>query len=147
MEHRVVIDASTALKWQFKDESELEEAVNLLLDYKESKVVFIVPALFYYEITNAIHIAVKRQRMSEGEGEEILEDMLSIETSSEASPDIIRSAYRKARKFNISVYDAVYVALSEKNKVLFYTGDKRLYNAIREKDRFIRWIGDYKKIK
>lgn len=142
----MVIDASAALKWQFKDESESEKALNLLLDYEEFRVSFIVPRLFYYETTNAIYIAVKRERMSEDKGEEILEDILSIGASVDDSIDIMKTAYRNARKYNISVYDSLYLTLAEKDRVLFYTGDKRLYNAIRDKNRFIRWVGDYRKV-
>jgi predicted nucleic acid-binding protein len=142
----VVIDASAALKWQFKDESESEEAVALLADYDELKVGFIVPRLFYYEIANAISIAVRRERMAEDVGEEILDDMVSLEASVVDSTDITRTAYRNARKFNISVYDSVYVTLAEKNKALFYTGDRKLYSHIRDKSKFIRWIGDYRRI-
>ncbi len=38
MESKIVIDASAALKWQFRDETDAENAVNMLLDYEGEKV-------------------------------------------------------------------------------------------------------------
>ncbi len=141
----IVIDANVALKWQFKDECEIEQAVNLLLDYKDNKVSFIVPRLFYYEIANAIHIAVQRKRITEEDGEATIKDILEIETTVVDSLELIKSAYLNARKYNISVYDSMYFTLTKDQGCLLFTGDKKFYNTFKDKKRFIKWIGDYRK--
>lgn len=68
MAGKVVIDASVALKWQFKDELETEQAIQMLSDLIEGKIGLISPSLFAYEIVNAIHIAIVRERIPGEEG-------------------------------------------------------------------------------
>jgi len=40
------------------------------------------------------------------------------------------------------VYDASYLSLAKKNNIGFVTGDKRLYNAVKDKLKWVKWIGD-----
>ncbi len=68
MAGKIVIDASVALKWQFKDELETDQAVQMLADLIEGKIGLISPSLFAYEIVNAIHIAIGRERIPEEKG-------------------------------------------------------------------------------
>lgn len=143
MAYKIVIDASAALKWQFEDETEAEQAVNVLLDYKDDKVSFVVPELFYYELANAIHIAVQRERITEDDGKDIINDMLAIETTVVDSLELIRKAYINARRYKISVYDSMYFTFAADKGILLLTGDKRFFNAFKDRGKFIRWIGDY----
>ncbi|MEK6582722.1 MAG: type II toxin-antitoxin system VapC family toxin, partial [Nitrospirota bacterium] len=76
MNFNIVIDASVAVKWHIKDESEVEQAIEILLDYNSGKVGFIEPQLFYYETSNAVNVAVQRKRITEDEGRDIIKDML-----------------------------------------------------------------------
>ncbi len=41
-----------------------------------------------------------------------------------------------------SVYDASYISLAKKNNIDFVTGDKRLYNGVKDRLKWIKWIGD-----
>jgi predicted nucleic acid-binding protein len=145
VELKITIDASAALKWQFRDETNIEDAVNMLLDYEESKVYFIVPRLFYYEIANAIYIAVQRGRITDDVGKSIINDMLAIEAEVIDSLELLKTAYLNAKKYGISVYDSIYLTLADEHGVLLYTGDRKFYNTIKDKKRFIRWIGDYRR--
>ncbi len=145
MSDKIVIDASIALKWQFNDELETEQAVKLFLDYEDNKIEFVVPRLFYYEIANAIHIAVLRKRITEDDGKTIISDLLEIETKEMDSLGLVKNAYRNARRYNISVYDSVYFTIANDNGFLFFTGDKKLYNTFKGRKEIVRWIGDYAK--
>ncbi|MBI4830105.1 MAG: type II toxin-antitoxin system VapC family toxin [Candidatus Lindowbacteria bacterium] len=46
-------------------------------------------------------------------------------------------------RFNISAYDAAYVALADTLQVQFVTADKRLFDSAR-KLNFIKWIGQFR---
>jgi len=144
MDYNIVIDASVAVKWHIKDESAIEQAVNILFDYNAGRVGFIEPRLLYYETANAVNIAVQRKRITEDEGKDIIKDMLAIEMTVVDNPELIRNAYSVARKYNISVYDALYLEVAKENGILFYTGDKKFYNSMKGKKDFVRWIGDYR---
>lgn len=146
MDFSIVVDASVAVKWYIKDESESDRAIDILLDYKEGKVSFVEPLLLYYEIANAVHIAVQRKRVTEDDGKDIIRDMLDLEMTFVDSVEMIRNAYGIARKYNISVYDAFYIEVAKDNGIMLYTGDKKFYNAVKDKKKFIKWIGEYERV-
>lgn len=146
MDFNAVVDASVALKWYIKDETDINEAIDILLDYESGKINFIVPRLFYYEIANVIHIAVQRKRLSEDEGKNIINDLLDIKTSIIDTNELIRNAYQKARKYNLSVYDALYLEVARGHGITLYTADKKFYDSVREKNKFVKLIRDYKRI-
>ncbi|MBW2664528.1 MAG: type II toxin-antitoxin system VapC family toxin [Deltaproteobacteria bacterium] len=49
-----------------------------------------------------------------------------------------------ARSFTRSVYDALYLSVAEERNFDFVTGDKRLYNSVKEKLKWVKWIGQMK---
>ena len=146
MDFNIVVDASVAIKWYIKDESEINQAVDILLDYEVGKINFFVPRLFHYETANVIHIAVQRKRITEDEGKNIINDMLDIKTTLVDSEELIRDAYINARKYNISAYDALYLGVAKEHGMILYTADRKLYNSVKEKKKYVKWIGDYKRL-
>lgn len=145
MEDRIVIDASVALKWQFKDELETEQAIQMLIDFINGKIELISPNLFAYEIANAVNIAVIKERMSEKEGLDAINDILSIGVVFFDFASLVERSFRIARIYKRSVYDCAYLSLAEKEGCMIYTADKRFFNAIKDRIKFIRWVGDYGK--
>jgi len=143
MDYSIVTDASIALKWYVRDEVDAEHAFAILLDYEQGRFRFIVPRLFYYEIVNAVHIAVRRKRITEEEGRDIIKDTLYLQMTVSDSPEILQNAYRFARKYNISVYDAVYLSAAKENSSDFYTADRKLYETLKGKENSVRWVADY----
>lgn len=140
---RFVIDASMALKWQFKDELETKGAMQLFSDFIEREVDLLSPTLFAYEVVNAVHIAISRERIPEGEGIGIITDILGVGVTLVDFSGLIERTFNLARLYNRSAYDCAYIALAEKEDCIFYTGDQRLYNALKDKLAFVRWAGDY----
>jgi predicted nucleic acid-binding protein len=49
-----------------------------------------------------------------------------------------------AREFNLSAYDAAYLTLAQRVGESLVTGDKRLYNAVKDKLEWAVWMGDYR---
>jgi predicted nucleic acid-binding protein len=56
-----------------------------------------------------------------------------------------KRAYTLARKYRRSVYDSLYLDLAEPRRCESWTGDRKLYNAVKAQLPFVRWIGDYGK--
>jgi hypothetical protein len=56
-----------------------------------------------------------------------------------------RRAFIIAQRFQQRAYDCLYVALAEQQGVEFWTGDRRLYNALPTHYVFVQWIGDYQR--
>jgi predicted nucleic acid-binding protein len=139
---KLAIDASTAAKWQLSEEPEAGQARNMLWDYAAERVAFVAPKIWHYEIANVINKAVSTRRLTEGEGQQAFEALqaLDIEFIEWPSPT---EAYRLARMYRRSVYNSLYLATAQANSVDLWTGDHRLYNAVKNQLSFVRWIGDY----
>jgi predicted nucleic acid-binding protein len=140
---RVVIDASVALKWRLRDEEATQQADALLEDFLAGKLVLLTPTLFDYEIANALRVAVTRQRLSESDAVATLADF--------AQYAIVRYDYAgiSSRTFDLSgqhqrsAYDSAYMALAQAQGVWFFTGDKRLFNAVGQILAWVKWLGVY----
>jgi len=48
-----------------------------------------------------------------------------------------------ARSHNRSIYDASYILVAKKHNVDLTTGDKRPFNSVKDKQEFVKWLGDY----
>lgn len=139
----IVIDASVALKWQFRDEVETGQAIKILSDFVDGKIELISPTLFAYEIVNAIHIAVVRKRISEKEGRAAVNDILAMEIKLHDFAELAGSTFNLAQGYKISAYDSAYLSLAVKQGCVMYTADRHLFNALQSKITPIRWVGDY----
>jgi predicted nucleic acid-binding protein len=140
---KAVIDASAALKWQFKDEEASDAAITLLGDFVQGKIELITATLFSYEILSALNVAITRGRISETIGKKALTYLTSLGIEEKTFYDLIGPTFKIARKHHLSPYDCAYIALAEKEECDFYTGDKKLFNAAKIHLPKVKWIGNY----
>ncbi len=143
MADKYVVDASVALKWQFKDELETKGAMRMLRAFINREVDLLSPSLFAYEIVNAVHIAVSRERIPEREGMGAINDLLSLGVKLVDFDGLVERTFSLSRIHDRSVYDCSYLALAEKEDCPLYTADKRFFNALNSKIKRIKWVGDY----
>jgi predicted nucleic acid-binding protein len=137
----LVVDASVILKWQLEDEEHLAQALALRDDFTLHRTVLLVaPVLVAYEITNAIHNAARKLRLSQRTADSALANLLAYEVLLHA-PAPAR-ALAVARRLGVSGYDAAYVALAEALQSELWTADGRLFRAT-SKANGVRWIADY----
>jgi predicted nucleic acid-binding protein len=137
----VVVDASVVLKWQLDDETHVERAVALRDDHLlNGTIMAVAPTLLWYEVTNAIHDAARRKRLSSRVAENALAYLMACDVVLHvpAPPEILRLAGR----MEISGYDAAYVELAERLRVELWTADGPLYRAANALGS-VHWIGDY----
>jgi predicted nucleic acid-binding protein len=139
-----VVDASVALKFQFHDEEAVGQATFLLADFVDGKIDLLAPTLLTYEIVSAIHVAINRKRIDEAVGYKAVSYLASLGIQLHQFDDLIEPTFRLARKHGLSPCDCCYLALAERMKCDFITGDRRLYNSCENKIRRVKWIGDYR---
>ena len=139
-----VLDATVALKWQFEDEEGTSAAMALLEDFIEGRIELITPTLFPYEILGAINVAINRKRIGEEAGYRAMNYITSLGIELRSFDNLIGTAFYMARQYGLSSYDCAYLALAEKEKCDFFTGDKKLFNSIKNRLPWIKWIGDYR---
>jgi predicted nucleic acid-binding protein len=138
-----VIAASVALKGQFEDEEVVSPAMALLHDFVEGRLELITPTIFTYEIVSAINIAINRNRIREEAGYRAIIYITSLGIELRGFNELIGPAFYMARQYGLSPYDCACMALAEKEKCDFITGDKKLYNVVNNRLSWVKWIGDY----
>lgn len=134
----MVVDASVVLCAFFPDEQQ-PQAQALIRDHVVGRMRLVAPTLILYEVTNAVVQAVRRGRITDDAGEDMLAafDGLGVETKSVAWQQVLPLA----RRFDRSAYDAAYLALAEAREEPLVTRDVHLYNAVRDHLDWVRWIG------
>jgi len=141
----LVVDASVVVKWKITTEDYAREAEDLLLDWRYHRVQLLAPHLLPAEVMSAFLRAHRRGRVSEDEAKEAMQDLLALPfVLFDVAPLAIR-ALALAQQHNQRSYDCFYVALAERESVELWTGDQRLYNAVRGPCACMRWIADYQR--
>lgn len=142
---RYVIDASVAIKWHLRDEQFVDESDALLADMLDGRVVLIAPDHIRYEVANAIHTAVRMDRLSEADGRLALEQFLEWQLPTATGDGLIIAAYDIARRFGCALYDGLYLALADHIGAPLVHADRRLHNTLNLQFAHERWIEDYRR--
>lgn len=121
----LVLDASAALAWSIADESD-GEALALLKRVGADGAV--VPALWLFEMENGLRNAMRRGRITEGEARATQANLASLPIRVVDSTERIafHGALELANRFDLSVYDAVYLDVALRHKGELVTRDRRL---------------------
>ena len=121
-----VLDCSLALAWALPDETS-KRADRFLAEISRKSVLW-VPALWWYEIANALTMAERRQRLAEADRIRLVEiyGMLPIQTDSHLIPDVMWRFHALAREYGLSAYDAAYLELAQRRRVPLLTCDAQL---------------------
>jgi len=86
-----------------------------------------------YEFTNAALQRLKRAEFSAGEAEAAVAHLAILPLRVYDGPSLDVPALRIAAALGLpAAYDAQYVALAEELEAEFWTGDRQLYDAVRE---------------
>jgi len=120
-----VVDASVAAAWLLADEESrtAEEALSLL----ETEDA-LVPDLFWHEIRNILLTAERRKRISSEEVLACIMRLTSLPLRTVSSEDHL-PILRLAGKYQLSAYNAAYLALAIAENVSLATLDARLERA------------------
>jgi len=138
----LVLDASVVLKWYLPDEECGQEALSILEQHVAGDVALLAPTILPYEVLNALLVAERMDRIAKDVTEEAFHAFLELEINFQNSfrdyPDVLSVA----RSFQRSAYDASYLSLARAKNIDFVTGDKRVYNSVKDKLKWVKWIGE-----
>jgi predicted nucleic acid-binding protein len=133
----IVLDASIVLAGTMPDEHS-ELANGILLQVAEEGAL--APAIFPWEVANALSVAVRRNRLSYAHAEEIFDDItdLNIAVEDTQTATIWVDVFGLSQRHALSVYDAGYLELALRMKFPLATLDKALADAaMRENLRLV----------
>lgn len=145
MRNAVVVDTSVVVKW-ILDEPDSKIALALLTEWTDKEIDILAPALLAYEITNVLYQRVHRDEMSLVKAKQALAKVIlsELELDFSQDPALSTQAMELAHSFNLpATYDAHYLALAEREGCELWTADKRMWNTIRGKLAWVRWMEDY----
>lgn len=113
-------------------------------EWKVNQLQVVAPTLFYYEVTNALFRMGKVGQITKEQAKEALTDALSFNIilyGNQQLPSLHQTALDLGNVFNLSAsYDAHYLALAQCLRCDFYTGDKRLYNTVKNKLNWVKLV-------
>jgi len=134
MAGKIVVDTSVLIKWiKTKDEELLEEARRLLRQVETKPIDVHVPALLLYEIGN---ILLLKTDLAAPELDQTINDLESLPfiVAPPATP-LLRRAAGVGKQYNLTFYDASFLALAIELDCLLITADGRFFNRIKSLPR------------
>jgi predicted nucleic acid-binding protein len=119
-----VLDSSVVVKWfSPHDEEHRSKALSLLNLYKDEKIDLYIPELAICEVSNALRY---NKNFSEGEVIGILKFLMNLELSIvNLTQDIVSKSLEISYEDNITVYDAIFIGLSNVLKIPLITANPK----------------------
>ena len=122
-----VIDASIAACWAFEDEDHPVAALALERIRTDAALV---PSLWWFEVRNTLIVNERRGRLTEADVTVFLRGLARLGVTIDRTPDEA-AVLTLARRHRLTVYDASYLELAQREGVLLATLDTDLVNAAR----------------
>jgi predicted nucleic acid-binding protein len=120
----VVVDASAALKW-ILDEDGQEAALSLL-----AEDILHAPDFLLVEVANVLWSKVRRRILDRSQADAAYEAIAAVPVAYTSVAELTLPARTLAHALDLSVYDALYVALAERLRCALATADTRLAGAM-----------------
>ena len=124
----VVPDSSVVLKWFRRAEAGLEQAEALRQAHLDGQILFVVPDLLLYEIANVLRFKSDLDEEAVRSAVRSL-TQIHLEISPITEPRLQR-AVALAYKYNLTVYDATFIALAEEVGGDFVTADEKFLDKV-----------------
>lgn len=125
----LVVDSSVAVKW-FITETHTAEALRILTDYRNGRLTLLAPDLIYAEFGNIIWKKQVFQGLHATMSEAVIHQFSQLQIRATLSQLLLMDAYNIASTHKRTVYDSLYIALSQREQCPFVTADEKLVNAI-----------------
>lgn len=120
------------MKWVLSGEPYDENAVKVKDDFVSNISELYAPSLIMHEVANSVWKALKRKQIPEEKGQQALKFLDDLQVPlHELNWNELSEVLTIANKFDITVYDACYLFLSEKMQAQLITADEKLYQKAR----------------
>lgn len=129
-----VLDSSMALAWALPDEASAEAEKFMDHASRDSTIALLVPALWWYEIANALTCARRRKRLTEADAARLIElyGRLPLQTDASLGGESAWRQHALAVEHGLSAYDAAYLELAHRSGAGLASFDERLRAAARK---------------
>ncbi len=133
-----VVDASVGIKL-YVAEPFAERARDLFMGQPASRLH--VPGLFFGECANILWKYVRRFGMPLADARRIVPDLRALDLQRTPTIELIDDALDIALAYEITAYDACYVALAARLAIPLVTADEALVRKFASAAYDVRWLG------
>jgi predicted nucleic acid-binding protein len=128
-----ILDSSVIFKWfSYENEKNVDKALSILDMYRENKLEIIIPELVIYEVSNALRY---NNNFSSIETRKIISTLINMELNMIGlSNRVIDSTIRIAYEENITIYDAVFISLSNVMKIPLISANPRHHKLLKRRN-------------
>ena len=121
-----VVDTSALIRL-FVPDGPLPHGIEVFFQgVEQGRNTAIAPELLIVESANVLNKKRINGDLSEGESDQLLSDLVSMPIRYYAHRSIIMSAYGFSKQFDLTLYDAIYIALSVDHAAILFTADRKL---------------------
>jgi len=140
----VCVDASLAVKVAVT-ESDSDKADALFEEWSNEGMQLIAAVFFDVETDSILRQkVVLRKELTPEQAETAFVKLQALPIQQVSVPGQRQRAWEIATEFGFAtVYDATYLALAELRGCEFWTADERLFNRVKNKLSFVKWLGNY----
>jgi predicted nucleic acid-binding protein len=142
MPTNVVVDSSVAIKW-FLPEPHDTVAKRLLDGYRQGWLTLLAPDLIDAEVGNILWKRHQFHGLDEVDARQILAEFRSLQIVITPNGALLEEAFRLAVLHRRTVYDSLYLALSEREHCPFVTADERFANAVSAAFPSVVWLPNW----
>jgi predicted nucleic acid-binding protein len=115
----------------------------VLFAFQAGRIDLVAPDHLRYEVPSAIRNGVRTRRLTSDQARTAIADFLNWRLPTVGDDDLIRAAYEQTLRFGCSLYEGLYLALSESIGCPFLFADDRLRNALGNRFPSAMWIEDW----
>ncbi len=127
-EANYVIDASVVYKWYGAEEEGGTEAQALRSRFYDKRIQVHAPELLLIEVGNALRF---NRQLTETSVATYLKDLAGMGlTLHTLTPDLLRRMNALSWKYNLSMYDALYLAIAEQTGAPLITADEQMLKQV-----------------
>lgn len=129
----VVVDTSVVAKWFFHIEEQHADKADLILeDFYNNKIRLISPELMLFEITNVL-----KNKVTQEDTKKIciIDKLYDMGIIFKVDKNILKNSLNNAYKYNLSVYDGIFLATAQYFQGQLVTDDRKLFTNYSNKDK------------
>jgi predicted nucleic acid-binding protein len=138
----MVVDSSVMAKW-ILPEPDSAQAQRLISEVALKGARLVVLDLAFVEVTNAIWKRYRRGLATKDEAGQFLEDLLRAPVHVEGAFRLLEPALEIATRYDRTIYDALFVALSQDLAMPAITADEPIYNVLHSDFPHITLLQDW----
>jgi predicted nucleic acid-binding protein len=131
---RYILDCSVAVKW-FVPEELSDVALGLLEQFQATSVALVVPDSFVAEIGHSLRSHVRGRKLTEQAAHDAIADVVALPLEVAETRSLAAPAMQLALAHMSTFYDALYIALAEREDVKVLTADGGMVNAFAKLNR------------